>query len=192
MLEHFEGRTWVVNNNCRRRCGGKFECTSRDCEFNFKKAVRPSLLWRRVSGLIGSNRLGFIKVAIQHGWVMALLLGPQTLIGYWPAFEFRADLVPVFSFGENDVCVLNPLPGMKEDHWRSPDIWADAKRERYNCIYASEKVSINIWFHATTVSWAWITQLCVPAVKCVGAVGLTEVVRQPWTIALSTANCCCQ
>ena len=35
--------------------------------------------------------------------MVALLLSPQTLIGHWPAFDFRADLVPVFSFGENDV-----------------------------------------------------------------------------------------
>lgn len=46
-------------------------------------------------------RLGFIKIAIQHGYVdvlgaMDAWIAHQTVV-------CRADLVPVFSFGENDV-----------------------------------------------------------------------------------------
>lgn len=47
-------------------------------------------------------RLGFIKVAIQHGYVRSLL---EIKISS-PLIHVRAvsaDLVPVFSFGENDV-----------------------------------------------------------------------------------------
>ena len=48
-----------------------------------------------------ANRLGFIKLAIQHGCV--LLLNSTFLCHSSNSFVTRADLVPVFSFGENDV-----------------------------------------------------------------------------------------
>ena len=48
-----------------------------------------------------ANRLGFIKLAIQHGCV--LLLNSTSLCHSSDSFVIRADLVPVFSFGENDV-----------------------------------------------------------------------------------------
>jgi 2-acylglycerol O-acyltransferase 2 len=46
-----------------------------------------------------ANRLGFIKLAIQHGCVPKLTF----LCHSSDSFIIRADLVPVFSFGENDV-----------------------------------------------------------------------------------------
>ncbi len=47
-------------------------------------------------------RLGFIKIAIQHGYV-----GCRTPPAWIPKLtRSRADLVPVFSFGENDVSLF--------------------------------------------------------------------------------------
>jgi len=54
----------------------------------------------------GPNRLGFIKVAIQHGYVEDCPLLPLTC----SYIVCRADLVPVFSFGENDVSAFAHTP----------------------------------------------------------------------------------
>ena len=50
------------------------------------------------------NRLGFIKVAIQHGCVQSVIS-----VNDVPTrnYAYRADLVPVFSFGENDVRIIS-------------------------------------------------------------------------------------
>jgi 2-acylglycerol O-acyltransferase 2 len=59
------------------------------------------------------RRLGFIKVAIQHGFVAPLL--PARSICWMGStymaspLSSRADLVPVFSFGENDVSLRHDL-----------------------------------------------------------------------------------
>jgi hypothetical protein len=52
-----------------------------------------------------ATRLGFIKLAIREGY---------DLLPYWAVYlcvdvtPCSADLVPVFSFGENDVRALSP------------------------------------------------------------------------------------
>lgn len=64
------------------------------------------------------RRLGFIKVAIQHG----------------------ASLVPVFSFGEND-------------------IFNQMANERNNGICNTEKIPVHLWFHVSPLSRPGFTQL---------------------------------
>ena len=50
-----------------------------------------------------ARRLGFIKVAIQHGYARTFAVINKSL----SLILFSADLVPVFSFGENDVRIYD-------------------------------------------------------------------------------------
>ncbi len=52
------------------------------------------------------HRLGFIKIAIQEGLVSFSIL--LSMFVLFISHSCRADLVPVFSFGENDVCFIFP------------------------------------------------------------------------------------
>ena len=70
-----------------------------------------------------------------------------------------ADLVPVFSFGENDVRPLaRPWP---VDMHRTDisDLRANAKRKGHNAIQNSEEVSKCLWIHTSIVPRARDTQL---------------------------------
>ena len=72
-----------------------------------------------------------------------------------------ADLVPVFSFGENDVSLAHGhgLSHHAETERILPDIPADAQREGHDRIRATEEVPEHVWVYATTFPWPGVVEL---------------------------------
>jgi len=73
----------------------------------------------------------------------------------------RADLVPVFSFGENDVghpVLWFELKGPNLV-FSFADIRADAEWKRHNRICTPKKVPVGLWVYPSVVSWEGSTEL---------------------------------
>ena len=105
------------------------------------------------------QRLGFIKLAIQHGCVLTRLIFRA------PNESSSADLVPVFSFGENDVrdgpalvrCTILTI---------AADLQADAEPEGHHAPLSPEEVPKRVRVHVTALPRSWAIELCAPNVPC--------------------------
>jgi hypothetical protein len=73
---------------------------------------------------------------------------------------FRADLVPVFSFGENDVSTFGHC---LEDAKATIDLRANAKREGNGLVQRTKAFSAYIWVYATHVPRTRYPKLFVPS-----------------------------
>lgn len=71
--------------------------------------------------------------------------------------------MPVFSFGENDVCRFSLLFLSNSDVYSLPqiDLPTNAKPERNNSLFVAEKVSRRFRIHIAFVSWTGLIKLCV-------------------------------
>lgn len=97
--ENFAQRERLCDYDCRWRCSRKFERTSGNGRFDVKKEVRPlcSVCVDRLVDVLldwGSSSSPFAKGMSHHQLGYSLLVDVMMR---------SADLVPVFSFGENDV-----------------------------------------------------------------------------------------
>jgi hypothetical protein len=72
---------------------------------------------------------------------------------------FRADLVPVFSFGENDVSDNSILILSIVNALCSSDIQPNAEREGHHNIRSAEEIPEYVWIHTSALSWTWSTEL---------------------------------
>jgi hypothetical protein len=74
-------------------------------------------------------------------------------------YFFRADLVPVFSFGENDVSDGTVSILRIVNSVCSSDIQSNAEREGHHSICFTEKIPEHVWIHASALSWTWSIEL---------------------------------
>ena len=72
-----------------------------------------------------------------------------------------ADLVPVFSFGENDVRLIAHFsPAAYALHGDdASDLRTNAKRKGHDVVQDPEEVPKRLWLHTSIIPWARDTQL---------------------------------
>ena len=101
MREDPAKRERVGDYDCRRWCSGKFERPPGNSRLDVEEKVRSILYPGRCRVDRRVLRLGFIKLAIREGCVSHFVVH----VSHAEVDLRSADLVPVFSFGENDVGV---------------------------------------------------------------------------------------
>jgi Diacylglycerol acyltransferase len=99
------------------------------------------------------KRLGFIKLAIQHGYAhsfFCLVSAPDDVVELTSCQPSRLGRT---MYVTSTVLVRNAFRPFLLD------IPTNAERERHNDIRASTEIPIDIWLHATTLPWSRAAEL---------------------------------
>ena len=96
--------------------------------------------------------------------------------------RIRADLVPVFSFGENDVSLFARGERLDLTFVLVVDLQTNAQRKGNNPVHSAEEVPERIRVYASSVSWPWVVKLCVRSFSLSMAGSAWECLHGEWNI----------